>query len=150
MALNQPLVCEVVIGLGLIPLAPYGTPGTPELAATLEPLIPQYDAILMANHGVVTYGSDLQSAYMKMETVEHFAQIALVTHVLGQQKPLACEDLEKLVAARRRYLGVNSAAPMPVYAGMDDDSPDERVIAVKPARSHPSHHRRGIVFQREN
>src|SRR5207237_10742328 len=56
MALNQPLVCEVVIGLGLIPLAPYGTPGTPELAATLEPLIPQYDAILIANHGVVTYG----------------------------------------------------------------------------------------------
>src|SRR5437763_6833745 len=150
MALDQPLVCEVVIGLGLIPLAPYGTPGTPELAATLEPLLPQYDAILMANPGVVTYGSDLQSAYMKMETVEHFAQIALVTHVLGQQKPLACEDLEKLVAARRRYLGVNSAAPMPVYAGMDDDSPDERVIAVKPARSHPSHHRRGIVFQREN
>src|SRR5438046_10115077 len=69
MALNQPLVCEVVIGLGLIPLAPYGTPGTPELAKTLEPLIPQYDAILMANHGVVTYRSDLHSAYMKMETV---------------------------------------------------------------------------------
>src|SRR6266516_304270 len=80
MALNQPLVCEVVIGLGLIPLAPYGTPGTPELAKTLEPLIPQYDAILMANHGVVTYGANLKSAYMKMETVEHFAQIALVTH----------------------------------------------------------------------
>jgi L-fuculose-phosphate aldolase len=151
MALNQPLVCEVVIGLGLIPLAPYGTPGTPELAATLEPLIPQYDAILMANHGVVTYGADLQSAYMKMETVEHFAQIALVTHVLGQQKPLACEDLEKLVAARRRYLGVNSAAPMPVYAGMGDDSRDEtQVVTVKPARSHSTHHRRGIVFQREN
>src|SRR5215468_2546625 len=55
-ALNQPLVCEVVIGLGQIPLAPYGTPGTPELARTLEGLIPEYDAILMANHGVVTYG----------------------------------------------------------------------------------------------
>ncbi len=147
MALNQPLVCEVVIGLGLIPLAPYGTPGTPELAATLEPLIPQYDAILMANHGVVTYGSDLQSAYMKMETVEHFAQIALVTHVLGQQKPLACEDLEKLVAARRRYLGVNSAAPMPVYAGMDDlgtkrrlspSSPPARTLLTTDAESYSS------------
>src|SRR5579864_5641608 len=66
LALNQPLVCEVVIGLGQIPLAPYGTPGTPELAKTLEPLIPNYDAILMANHGVVTYGTDLHSAYMKM------------------------------------------------------------------------------------
>src|SRR6266487_6889518 len=151
MALNQPLVCEVVIGLGLIPLAPYGTPGTPELAKTLEPLIPQYDAILMANHGVVTYGTDLQSAYMKMETVEHFAQIALVTHVLGQQKPLACEDLEKLIAARSRYLGVNSAAPMPVHAGMDEDSSDESAVtSVKPGRSHTIHHRRGSAFQREN
>jgi L-fuculose-phosphate aldolase len=114
MALDQPLVCEVVIGLGSIPLAPYGMPGTPELAETLEPLVPQYDAILMANHGVVTYGVDLQSAYMKMETVEHFAQITLVTQVLGQQRLLASEDVRKLVSARSKYLGVNSSAPMPV------------------------------------
>lgn len=118
LALDQPLVCEVVIGLGQIPLAPYGTPGTPELAKTLEPLIPDYDAILMANHGVVTYGSDLQSAYMKMETVEHFAQIALVAHILGQQQPLDSDELEKLVLARSKYRGVNSAAPMPVNSGI--------------------------------
>lgn len=117
LALDQPLVCEVVIGLGQIPLAPYGTPGTPELAKTLEPLVSDYDAILMANHGVVTYGSDLQSAYMKMETVEHFAQIALVAHILGRQQPLESEDLEKLVRARSKYRGVNSAAPMPVQSG---------------------------------
>jgi L-fuculose-phosphate aldolase len=116
MALDQPLACEVVIGLGQIPLAPYGTPGTPELARTLEPLVPQYDAILMANHGVVTYGSDLQSAYMKMETVEHFAQIALVTHILGRQQLLDGEELDKLIAARNKYQGINSAAPMPVHS----------------------------------
>jgi L-fuculose-phosphate aldolase len=114
LALDQPLVCEVVIGLGQIPLAPYGTPGTPELAQTLEPLVPQYDAILMANHGVVTYGADLNSAYMKMETVEHFAQIALVTQVLGRQQFLEPDELDKLIAVRSRYLGVKSAAPMPI------------------------------------
>jgi L-fuculose-phosphate aldolase len=114
MALDQPLVCEVVVGLGQIPLAPYGTPGTPELGKTLEPFIPEYDAILMANHGVVTYGADLQSAYMKMETVEHFARIALTTHILGRQQSLEQEEVDKLVRARRKYLGVNSAAPMPV------------------------------------
>src|ERR1700678_4710397 len=59
LALNQPLVCEVVIGLGSIPLAKYGTPGTPELSDALEPLIPQYDAILMSNHGVVAYAYPL-------------------------------------------------------------------------------------------
>jgi L-fuculose-phosphate aldolase len=116
MALDQPLVCEVVIGLGQIPLAPYGTPGTPELSATLEPLIPEYDAILMANHGVVTYGGDLHSAYMKMETVEHTAQIALVTHMLGRQQLLEAAELEKLLAARSKYLGVKSAAPMPIHS----------------------------------
>jgi L-fuculose-phosphate aldolase len=104
-ALNQPLVCEVVIGLGSIPLAKYGTPGTPELTDALAPLVPNYDALLMSNHGVVTYGTDLSQAFMKMETVEHFARIALVTHQLGRQQPLAGEDLEKLVGVREKYLG---------------------------------------------
>jgi L-fuculose-phosphate aldolase len=103
--LNQPLVCEVVIGLGSIPLAKYGTPGTPELTDALAPLIPQFDAILMSNHGVVAYGSDLEQAYMKMETVEHFARIALVTHQLGHQQPLGAAEVEKLAVVREKYLG---------------------------------------------
>jgi len=114
-ALTQPLVCEVVIGLGCIPLARYGTPGTPELTDALEPLVPQYDAILMSNHGVVAYGGDLEHAYMKMETVEHFAQIALVAHLLGNQQPLNAEEVEKLVIARSKYQGSKSAAPMPLW-----------------------------------
>src|SRR5579872_4358716 len=124
--LSQPLVCEVVIGLGSIPLAKYGTPGTPELSDALEPLIPQYDAILMSNHGVVAYADTLHHAYMKMETVEHFAQIALVTHVLGRRQPLEGEDLQKLMAARSKYQGSHSAAPMPlaIPAGGNCDSHD--------------------------
>jgi L-fuculose-phosphate aldolase len=116
-ALNKPLVCEVVIGLGSIPLAKYGTPGTPELAEALEPLVSQYDAILMSNHGVVAYGADLHQAYMKMETVEHFAEIALVTHMLGCQQPLGDRELEKLMIVRTKYQGNKSAAPMPLAIG---------------------------------
>ncbi len=115
LALNQPLVCEVVIGLGCIPLARYGTPGTPELTNALEPLVWQYDAILMSNHGVVAYGEDLSHAYMKMETVEHFARIALVAHVLGHQQLLGAQEIEKLIVARSKYQGSRSAAPMPVW-----------------------------------
>ena len=63
--LNQALVSEIVISLGCIPLARYATPGTAELTQALEPLVPNYDAILMANHGVVTYGGDLLQAYIK-------------------------------------------------------------------------------------
>jgi L-fuculose-phosphate aldolase len=114
MSLSRPLVCELVVGLGCVPLARYGTPGTRELSEALEPLIPQYDAILMANHGVVSYGEDLQHAYMKMETVEHFARISLVAHLLGHEQPLNEQEVAKLVAARSKYAGARSAAPMPV------------------------------------
>jgi len=109
LGLSSPLVCEVVVGLGSIPLARYGTPGTPELSDALEPLIPNHDAILMANHGVVTYGSSLENAYMKMETVEHFAKIALVTHLLGRAQPLGEKEVEKLHEVRFRY---NHSAPI--------------------------------------
>jgi L-fuculose-phosphate aldolase len=112
--LTQPLVCEVVIGLGCIPLANYGTPGTPELADALAPLVPQYDAILMKNHGVVAYGESLSAAYMKMETVEHFAKISLIARLLGQEQPLNDQDIEKLLIVRTKYQGTRSAAPMPL------------------------------------
>ena len=100
-ALNKALVSEVVLELRRIPLARYATPGTRELCEALEPLVAEHDAILMANHGVVTYGDSLMKAYMRMETVEHFAKIALVTHVLGHQQPLSEDDVEKLVASAR-------------------------------------------------
>jgi L-fuculose-phosphate aldolase len=112
-ALTEPLVCEVVMGLGCIPLARYGTPGTSELAQTLEPYVPDYDAILMSNHGVVAYGDTLEHAYMKMETVEHFAQIALVTHLLGRQQPLKDVEIEKLLLARSKYFGTKIVGSLP-------------------------------------
>ncbi len=112
--LTEPLVCEVVMGLGCIPLARYGTPGTSELTQTLEPYVPSYDAVLMSNHGVVTYGDTLEHAYMKMETVEHFAEIALVTHLLGRQQPLKDVEIEKLMMARAKYFGAKIAAGLPI------------------------------------
>lgn len=106
--LNHALISEVVLSVGSVPLARYATPGTSELSVALEPLIPHHDAILMANHGVVTYGDSLLRAYMKMETVEHFAKIALVTHVLGKQQPLSSSEVEKLLIAARSREGLSS------------------------------------------
>ncbi len=127
--LNQALLAEVVLALGCVPLAPYGTTGTPELSDALRPLIPQFDAILMANHGVVTYAEDVMRAYFKMETVEHFAKIALVTHQLGRQVLLGPQEVEKLMEARRRYEGITTAAnpmvgcPVTAPAGGASDDP---------------------------
>ena len=81
----------------------------PELTEALEPLVPNYDAILMANHGVVTYGPDLLTAWFRMETTEHFARVSLVTELLGKQVLLSNEEVDKLLAARARY-GLTTAA----------------------------------------
>jgi L-fuculose-phosphate aldolase len=101
-ALDQPLVSEVVLTLGEVPLAPYGCPGTQALSDSLRPLIPNYDALLMANHGVVTYADELNRAFMHMETVEHFAKITLVARTLGNPKVLESEEVKKLTAIRRQ------------------------------------------------
>jgi hypothetical protein len=98
-------------------------------------LIPQYDAILMSNHGVVTYADTLHHAYMKMETVEHFARIALVTHCLGRQQPLGQQDLEKLLIARSKYEGHQSGAAMPLAASSRLPAGNHGGKAKGPARA---------------
>jgi L-fuculose-phosphate aldolase len=108
--LDTPLCSEIVVTLGTVPLATYETPGTPELSGALAPLIPDHQAILMANHGVVTYGADLLTAYMNMETVEHYAKIALVTHMLGKQQPLSGQHLDKLREIGVKYRNQKTAA----------------------------------------
>jgi L-fuculose-phosphate aldolase len=105
-ALDNALVSEVVVALDSIPLANYGTPGTPELLEALEPFIPGHQAILMANHGAVTFAEDVLHAYMHMETVEHFAKISLVAHLLGRQEPLSGEAVDKLRVVRQKYLAM--------------------------------------------
>jgi L-fuculose-phosphate aldolase len=103
MPLNKALVAEVVMTFGCIPLAPYGTTGTPELTEAIRPFVPSYDGILLANHGVVTYGQDVYQAHCKMETVEHFARISLTTRILGKEVLLSSDDVSKLLVARERY-----------------------------------------------
>ena len=113
MPLDDPICSEVIISLGAVPLAEYATTGTPALSESLMPYIPDYDAILLANHGAVSYGTDLMTAYLKMEAVEHFAKIMLVTHQLGRQEVLSEAEIRKLVEARSRYEGNKSLASMP-------------------------------------
>lgn len=113
-ALDEPLCSEAIMTLGVVPLAPYATTGSEELAASLLSLIPGHSAILMANHGAVTYGEGLLDALLKMETVEHFANICLVAHQLGSARPLEEQAIHQLLEAKRRYLeNARDTAPKP-------------------------------------
>jgi L-fuculose-phosphate aldolase len=131
-ALDKPILCELVIGLGSVPVARYGTPGTSELTEALEPLVQGHDAILMANHGVVTYGPDLLTAFLRLETAEHFARVALVTELLGKQKLLSHADVEKLLAARARYgAGAHITPQAPGFPARPESPDAERVTLTR-------------------
>jgi L-fuculose-phosphate aldolase len=97
--LDQPLFPEVIFGLGAIPLAEFATPSTKEVADSIAPYVGSSNAILLSNHGVVTYGKDLDDAYFKMEKLEHAAHITFVARMLGGEKRLTADQVDKLTAA---------------------------------------------------
>ncbi|MFH1571144.1 MAG: class II aldolase/adducin family protein [Gemmatimonadota bacterium] len=101
--LTQCVLPEVVVTLGGIPLAQYGTPGGPDIVEPMRPLLEKYDAVLMANHGVVTLGKTVMDAHFKMETVEHFAKIAFVARQLGGTNTLKPNQVQDLLDLRQRF-----------------------------------------------
>ena len=98
--LTQCVLPEVIVGLGGIPLAEYGTPGTNEFYEPVLKYLKDYDAFLLANHGALAIGKDVMSAYYKMETLEHFAHIAFVALQLGNLNTIGKSDVQKLIDLR--------------------------------------------------
>jgi L-fuculose-phosphate aldolase len=99
------LLPEVIVGLGAVPLAAYATPSTEEVVKSIEPFIQNSDAVLLSNHGVVAYGKDLLDAYFKMEKVEHTAHITFVARMLGGERRLTKEEVEKLKVISVEHYG---------------------------------------------
>jgi len=104
LALDKSVLPEVVVTLGAVPLVRYATPTTDALAELVSHYILTCDALLLANHGALTVGQDLLTAYHKMETLEQFAKITLVARLLGQENTLSQEDVDKLMEIRAQYL----------------------------------------------
>lgn len=102
LAIDQPILSEVILTLGCVPLADYGTPSTEELTEAMRPLIKHHNALLMANHGAVAYGADLWQAFDRLETLEHTAKIAILARVLGGPRNLPAGAIEKLINVRER------------------------------------------------
>lgn len=102
-ALNLALMPELIVSMGSVPLAEYGQPGTPALADGMLPYVGKYNAILLANHGAVCYGDNITQAYLRMETLEHMARIALVAEMLGGPKVLPRNEVERLFESRTKY-----------------------------------------------
>ena len=100
LAIDQPILSEVILTLGCVPLAEYGTPSTDELTEAMRPLVRYHNALLMANHGAVAYGADVWQAFDRLETLEHTARIAILSRALGGSRNLPPDAIEKLINVR--------------------------------------------------
>src|ERR671912_436439 len=109
--LDRAVLAEVITTLGSIPIAQYGTPSTRELPDAIRKYIKAHDGMLLANHGAVTCGTDVLSAYYKMETIEHFAKISLVARLLGRENLISREEVDRLQGLRGTY-GIKAPAPI--------------------------------------
>lgn len=101
--LDDYCVIETVLSLGSVPITPYATPSTYEVCEAIEPFLQSHDALLLENHGALTVGADLQTAYNRMETLEHQAKISIVARLLGGAKDISEENVKKLVDLRKSY-----------------------------------------------
>jgi L-fuculose-phosphate aldolase len=110
LAIDKPILSEVVLTLGCVPLTGYGTPSTNELTETMKPYVTHHNALLMANHGAVAYGEDLWQAWDRLETLEHTAKIAILAKALGGANDLPQEAIGKLIEIREKagYLKSNA------------------------------------------
>ena len=102
LSIDAPILSEVILTLGCVPLTAYGTPSTSELTDALKPYVEHHNALLLENHGVVAYGKDLWQAFDRLETLEHTAKIAILAKILGGANDLPKDAIEKLINIREK------------------------------------------------
>ena len=101
--LTKPIMPEAVIFLGGVPIAEYGTPSTEEIPDAVEKYLPYFDAVLLENHGALSYGESLTNAYYKMESVEFYAQLMFLSMQLGGPKEIDAKQVARLYELRNSY-----------------------------------------------
>ena len=101
--LTEPIMPEAVIALGCVPIAEYGTPSTEEIPDAVSKYLQHYDAVLLENHGALSFSDSLINAYYKMESLEFYAQLLYQSRVLGGPKRLSEAQVQRLYEIRRQF-----------------------------------------------
>lgn len=120
--LTQPIMPEAVIALGCVPIAEYGTPSTEEIPDAVSKYLQSFDAVLLENHGALTFSDNLLSAYHKMESVEFYAKLLYISKQLGGPKELSDSQVQRLYEIRRQF-GMKGKHPADLCPNAKDGKP---------------------------
>lgn len=120
--LTQPIMPEAVIALGCVPIAKYGTPSTVEIPDAISEHLQYFDAVLLENHGALSYSDSLLNAYHKMESLEFYARLLYQANMLGGPQELSQDQVEKLYEIRRQF-GLPGKHPANVCPNVKEGKP---------------------------
>ena len=120
--LTEPIMPEAVIALGCVPIAEYGTPSTEEIPDAVSKYLQSFDAVLLENHGALTFSDSLLSAYHKMESVEFYAKLLYISKQLGGPKELSDAQVQRLYEIRRQF-GMKGKHPADLCPNAKDGKP---------------------------
>jgi len=96
--LDRAIYPEALVNLGTVPCIHYETPGSQELADSVAPYCKDYNAVLLGNHGALSWGRSLMEAFFRLEAMEHYALILLYTEkVIGKANVLSCDQMQELL-----------------------------------------------------
>ena len=101
--MDRYITIESVITIGSVPLTPYGTPSTDEVPEAVAPYLPEHDVFLLENHGALAVGCDLLTAYYRMETLELSAKVSIYARILGGEKEISRDNIDRLCRMRADY-----------------------------------------------
>lgn len=105
--MESPILAEAIVNLGVVPVANFALPGTTDLPKSISNFSKSYNAVLMSNHGLLTWGADITEAYFRMESVEHFGKILLYTQQIGGAVELSQAEISNLLDIRAK-LGIET------------------------------------------
>jgi L-fuculose-phosphate aldolase len=115
-SLDKAIYPEALVNLGVVPVAHYETPGSQGIPDSVAPYCRDYNALLLANHGALTWGDSLMEAWYRLESLEHYAMIFMYTEfIIGKANVLSCDQVGELVKIREK-LGIQTGGLPPCCA----------------------------------
>ena len=95
------IMAEMDVIVGPIPMIEYAQPGTEQLARSITRHVKKATTAILAHHGPLSWGTDLEQAYFRLEVAEHYCHILTVAWQVGIPKPLPTEQLKQLLESKR-------------------------------------------------
>jgi len=111
--LDKAIYPEALVNLGTVPCVHYEAPGSQGIPDSIAPYCMDYNALLLANHGALSWGTSLMEAFFRLEAMEHYAMILMYTgNIIGKANVLSCDQVRELIEIREK-LGITTGGIPP-------------------------------------